>query len=386
MPVIPYGHQDISEGDVDAVVAALRSGWLTQGPAVPRLEAALAGACGATHAVAVANGTAALHLACLAAGLGPAGLLWTSPITFVASANCGRYCGADVDFVDIDPMTYGMSVEALEKKLKAAERGGRLPDVVIPVHFAGLSCDMVGIGALAERYGFTVIEDACHALGGSYHGAPVGSCTYSKMAVFSFHPVKPITTGEGGAIVTNGAEIARRLRLLRTHGITKDAAVFERQPDGPWHYEQTELGYNYRLTDLQAALGASQMERLDAFLARREEIATRYDAGLAGLPFRVAPRTQAASSAWHLYVICVTGESPVGRAALYDSLQEVGIGVQVHYIPVHLQPYYRRLGFAPGDFPAAEHYYGGALSIPMYASLTDDQQTTVIDALRAALG
>jgi UDP-4-amino-4,6-dideoxy-N-acetyl-beta-L-altrosamine transaminase len=383
--MIPYGHQDISDADVDAVVAALRSDWLTQGPAVPRFEVMVADACGAAHAAAVSNGTAALHVACLAAGLGPGGLLWTSPITFVASANCGRYCGADVDFVDIDPATYCMSVDALAEKLEAAERAGRLPDVVVPVHFAGLSCDMAGIGALAERYGFTVIEDACHALGGSYQGAPVGSCRHSSMTVFSFHPVKIVTTGEGGAITTNDPAIAERLRLFRTHGITKDPTLFEGAADGPWYYEQIELGFNYRMTDIQAALGASQMQRLGVFAARREEIAARYDSELATLPLHLAPRTADSRSGWHLYVVRVADAASVDRAGLAARLLEAGVGTQVHYIPVHLQPYYRRLGFGPGDFPAAERYYKGALSIPMYAALSDDQQTTVIEALRAVM-
>lgn len=383
--MIPYGHQDIGDADVDAVVAALRSEWLTQGPAVPRFESAIADACGAAHAVVVASGTAALHVACLAAGLGPGGLLWTSPITFVASANCGRYCGADVDFVDIDSATYCMSVTALAAKLEAAERVGRLPDVVIPVHLAGLSCDMAGIGALAQRYGFTVIEDACHALGGTYRDVPVGACQYSCMTVFSFHPVKAVTTGEGGAITTNDPTIAERLRLFRTHGITKDPALFEGIADGPWYYEQVELGFNYRMTDIQAALGASQMTRLSAFVARREEIAARYDSELAGLPLSLAPRTADARSGWHLYVVRMAPGATVDRAGLAARLLNAGIGTQVHYIPVHLQPYYRSLGFGVGDFPEAERYYADALSIPIYAGLSDDQQTLVIEAMRAAL-
>jgi UDP-4-amino-4,6-dideoxy-N-acetyl-beta-L-altrosamine transaminase len=385
--VIPYGRQSISEDDIAAVVAVLRSDWLTQGPAVPAFEEAVARACDARFAVAVSSGTAALHVACLAAGLGPGGLLWTSPLTFVASANCARYCGADVDFVDIDAVTGDMDPGALACKLETAEKAGRLPDVVVPVHFAGLPCDMRPIAALAERYGFTVVEDACHALGATYEGTAVGSSAFSAMTVLSFHPVKIVTTGEGGMVLTDDERLAQRLRLFRSHGITREPSAMEAASPGGWHYEMHELGYNHRLTDLQAALGSSQMKRLDAFVARRRELADRYDPALAGLPLLLPARSAEAESAWHLYVIRIDRErTGVTRRELYDALRDAGIGVNVHYIPVHTQPYYRRLGFAPGDLPLAEAFSAEALSLPLFPELTGAEQDTVVAALKAALG
>jgi UDP-4-amino-4,6-dideoxy-N-acetyl-beta-L-altrosamine transaminase len=384
--MIPYGRQSVSQSDIDAVVEVLRSDRLTQGPAIERFERCVAEYAGSRHAVAVSNGTAALHLACLAAGLGQGDLLWTSPITFVASANCGRYCGADVDFVDIDPRTYDMSPEALEAKLVVARREGRLPKVVIPVHLAGQPCDMARIARLAEEYGFTVIEDAAHAIGATYRDSRTGDGAYSAMTVFSFHPVKMVTTGEGGMVLTNGQALAERITLLRSHGITRDSALMDREPDGGWYYQQIELGFNYRMTDLKAALGTSQMTRIDQFLERRRQIAARYDAGLADLPLMLPCQSSDSVSAWHLYVVRLNPAARRSRAEVYDALQAAGIGVNVHYIPVHLQPYYRRLGFGPGMFPEAEAYYESALSLPLFPTLTAGEQDSVIAALTEVLG
>jgi len=385
--MIPYGRQHITADDEAAVLAALRSDWITQGPAIPRFEQALAAQVGAKHGVAVCNATAGLHIACLALDLGPGDRLWTSPNTFVASANCGLYCGATVDFVDVDPQTYNMSVPALTAKLQAAEASGTLPKVVVPVHFAGQSCDMQAIHALGQRYGFRIIEDASHAVGGSYLGQPVGNGRFSDLTVFSFHPVKIITTAEGGMVMTNDAAMAARLERLRSHGITRDPAVMEGEPEGPWVYEQVELGLNYRLTDLQAALGFSQLSQLDTSVARRHAIARRYDADLAGLPLVTPWQSPDAHSALHLYPIQLdAGRSQLTRRQLFDGLRTAGIGVNVHYIPVHTQPHYRRLGFAPGQFPAAEAYYAQAISLPMFPTLTDAQQGTVIAALHQLLG
>jgi UDP-4-amino-4,6-dideoxy-N-acetyl-beta-L-altrosamine transaminase len=385
--MIPYGRQHITSEDEAAVLAALRSDWITQGPAIPRFEQALAARVAAAHGVAVCNATAGLHIACLALDLGPGDRLWTSPNTFVASANCGLYCGATVDFVDIDPLSLNMSVPALEAKLRTAEASGSLPKVVVPVHFAGQSCDMQAIHRLGQRYGFRIIEDASHAVGGSYLGQPVGNGAFSDLTVFSFHPVKIITTAEGGMVMTNDATVAARLERLRSHGITRDAALMDAQPEGPWVYEQIELGLNYRLTDLQAALGFSQLSQLERSVARRHEIARRYDAELAGLPLTTPWQSPDAHSALHLYPIQVdAARSPLTRRQLFDGLRAAGIGVNVHYIPVHTQPHYRRLGFAPGQFPAAEAYYAQAVSLPMFPTLTEAQQGEVIAALHRLLG
>lgn len=376
--MIPYGRQDIRDADIEAVIACLRSDWLTQGPRVPRFEEAVAAYCGARHAVAVNSGTAALHLACLALDLGPGDWLWTSPLTFVASANCARYCGAQVDFVDIDPATGLMSIDRLAEKLAEAERAGRLPKIVVPVHFAGASCDMAAIHELAQRYGFRILEDAAHALGGRYRGEPVGCCRYSDITIFSFHPVKLITTGEGGMAVTNDAELARKMARLRSHGITRDPTEMSETPEGAWYYEQAMLGFNYRLTDFQAALGLSQLARLDEYVARRTALAARYAARLADWPLTLPASPDWTTSAWHLYVIRV---SPARRRQLFEALRAAGIGVQVHYIPVHRQPYYRALGFRAGDFPQAEAFYAGALSLPLFPMLSEAEQDRVIAGL-----
>ena len=379
--MIPYGRQSISEADISAVVAVLRSDFLTQGPAVERFERALAQACDAPHAVAVANATAGLHLACLALGLGPGDALWTSPNTFLASANCGRYCGAEVDFVDIDPRTYNLDVTALAKKL-AATPAARRPKVVVPVHFAGQAPDLVGLARLAREYGFRVIEDASHAVGARYQGQPVGCGEHSDFTIFSFHPVKIITTGEGGAILTRNPELAARVARLRSHGMVRDPAAMTEPTHGPWYYQQQELGWNYRLTDLQAALGASQLERLGTFVQRRRQLAERYGRLLAPLPVELPWQHPDTESAFHLYVIRLQlGRIRRTHRQVFEDLRAQGIGVQLHYIPVHLQPYYRDRGFQSGDFPVAEAYYQEAISLPLYADLTDAQQDQVVAVL-----
>ena len=384
--MIPYGRQDIRQADVDAVVEVLRSDFLTQGPQVPRFEARVAEYCGAPHAVAVCNATAALHLACLALGLGPGDRLWTSPITFVASANCALYCGATVDFVDIDPRTGTLCPDALAAKLAEAERQGTLPKVVVPVHLCGQPCDMEAIAALARRYGFKVVEDAAHAIGARYRDEPVGNCRHSDITIFSFHPVKIVTTGEGGMALTRSAELAERMALLRSHGITRDPAQMTRAADGPWYYEQVDLGFNYRMTDLQAALGTSQMDRLDEYVARRHQIADAYDRRLADLPLTTPFRPDDRRSAFHLYVVRLRLDRvPRSHRAVFESLRSQGIGVNLHYIPVHTQPYYRAMGFGPGDFPAAERYYAEAISLPMFPTLGEDDQGRVVTALEKAL-
>ncbi len=381
--MIPYGRQDINQQDIDAVVAVLQSDWLTQGPAVPRFESAVAQYCGVPHAVAVNSATSALHLACLALGLGPGDALWTSPNTFVASANCARYCGAEVDFVDIDPRTYKMSVDALAEKLARAAEADRLPKIVVPVAFAGQSCDMRAIRALADRYDFAVIEDASHAIGAQYQGQPVGCCEYAEITIFSFHPVKIITTGEGGMALTRDDALAKTMRLLRSHGITRETSEMHEEADGPWYYQQIGLGYNDRMTDMQAALGASQMARLDVFVERRLALAARYDLLLKDLPVTTPFQSPDGRSAMHLYPIVL--HEAVRRRDVFERLRAVGVGVNVHYIPVHTQPYYRALGFRAGDFPQAEAYYAGAISLPMYPGLSEGEQDYVVQTLREAL-
>ncbi|CAH0354122.1 UDP-4-amino-4,6-dideoxy-N-acetyl-beta-L-altrosamine transaminase [Aquabacterium sp. CECT 9606] len=384
--MIPYGRQEITQADIDAVVDVLRSDFLTQGPAVPMFEQAVATYCGARHAVAVNSATSALHIACLALGLGPGDRLWTTPVTFVASANCGLYCGAEVDFVDIDPLTYNMSVERLAEKLAQADKLGVLPKIVVPVHLCGQPCDMEGIRALSRQYGFKVIEDASHAIGGRYQDEPIGACRYSDITIFSFHPVKIVTTAEGGMAVTNDADLAHQMALLRSHGITRDPTHMTHEADGPWYYQQIDLGFNYRMTELQGALGVSQMTRLDAYVAGRHAIADRYDALLEGLPVMCPWRRPDSYSGLHLYVVLVQLERiRQTHRQVFDALRAQGIGVNLHYIPVHTQPYYRGLGFKPGDFPQAEHYYARAISLPMYPQLTPAQQDEVVSALSEAL-
>jgi len=380
-PFLPYGRQTITEADIAAVVEVLRSPFLTQGPAVPAFEQAVATKVGARHGVSVNSATSALHIACLALGLGPGDRLWTSPITFVASANCGRYCGAGVDFVDIDAATGLMSMAVLKAKLEQAEGTGTLPKVVVPVHLAGSSCDMAAIGALAERYGFAVLEDASHAIGGRYQGEPVGNCRHSSITVFSFHPVKIITTGEGGLATTNDPELAQRMAELRSHGIVRDAERFERQAAGPWAYEQQQLGYNYRLTDIQAALGLSQLQRLYEIVYERNRQLQCYRELLVDLPVQLLEVPEAVVSSVHLAVIRLQKTTASLHRSVFEGLRAAGIGVQLHYSPVHLHPYYRHMGFAEGQFPQAEAYATSAISLPLYPGLQVDDQHRVANTL-----
>jgi UDP-4-amino-4,6-dideoxy-N-acetyl-beta-L-altrosamine transaminase len=384
--VIPYGRQDISEADIQAVVTVLRSDYLTQGPAIPAFEQAVARYCSVKHAIAVNSATSALHIACLAMGVGPGDRVWTSPITFVATANCALHCGAEVDFVDIDARTYNLSVERLAEKLEQAEKAGRLPKVVIPVHLSGQPCEMAEIHALGRRYGFRIIEDASHAIGGRYRGEPIGNCHFSDITVFSFHPVKIITTMEGGMALTNDEQLARRMERLRTHGITRDAADMTHPPDGPWYYQQIDLGFNYRMTDVQAALGSSQIQRLDAFVTRRNAIAAHYDAQLADLPVVIPWQHPDSYSGRHLYVVRLKlGELDKTQREIFETVRAAGIGVNLHYIPVHMQPNYERLGSKLGHYPEAERYYAEAMSLPMYSSLADSDQAYVCQTLRQCL-
>lgn len=384
--MIPYGRQDIQPQDIDAVLEVLHSDFLTQGPAVPRFERALADRVGARHGVAVNSATSALHLACLALGLGEGDALWTTPITFVASANCGRYCGATVDFVDIDPRTYNLCPQALETKLVRAEREGRLPKVVVAVHLCGQPCDMQAIHALSQRYGFRVIEDASHAIGGRYRGEPIGNGRYSDITVFSFHPVKIITTAEGGLAVTNDDRLAETMALLRSHGVTRDPALMTHEAEGPWYYQQVAMGFNYRMTELQAALGVSQLERLEDYVARRHALAERYDRLLAELPLTTPWQHPDSYSGRHLYVIRLDLEAiQPSHRRVFEALRDQGIGVNLHYIPVHTQPYYQRMGFEAGEFPEAERYYAEAISLPLYPTMTETQQDDVVAALPRAL-
>jgi len=383
--MIPYGRQQITPDDLAAVVSVLQSEFLTQGPAVPRFEAMVAAHCGARHAIAVNSATSALHIACLALGLGPGDTLWTSPITFVASANCALYCGASVDFVDIDPISYNLCPAKLEARLIEAKQTESLPKIVVAVHLTGQPCDMAAIHALSQRYGFRIIEDASHAIGASYQARAVGSGQYSDITIFSFHPVKIVTTGEGGMALTNHDGLAQRMDLLRSHGITRDPALMTHVPDGPWYYQQIALGFNYRMTDIQAALGASQMQRLDSYVKRRAELALRYNEAFADLPL-VTPKQRAdACSAWHLYVVRLPAETRRSHREVFDALRAADIGVNLHYIPVHRQPHYQSLGFCEGQFPEAEAYYRSAISLPMFAALTNVQQSEVVKAVRKVL-
>lgn len=385
--MIRYGQQDITQGDIDAVISVLKSINLTQGPTIAQFEQSVTRHTDAKHAVAVSNATAALHIACLALELGPGDWLWTTPNTFVASANCAMYCGAQVDFVDADPRSYNICPVKLEEKLVSAAKVGKLPKIVVPVHLAGQPCDMVAIHALSQRYGFKIIEDASHAIGGRYKGEPVGNGRYSDITVFSFHPVKIITTGEGGMALTNSDHLATRLGLLRSHGITRDPALMTQPMDGPWYYQQVALGYNYRMTDMQAALGVSQMTRLTQYVARRHDIADRYNRLLTNLPLTLPWQHPDSYSAYHLYVIRLQlGKIQRTHLQVFESLRARDIMVNLHYIPVHTQPYYQRMGFKAGDFPEAESYYREAISIPMHPSLTEAEQDFVVESLCEAMG
>ena len=384
--MIPYGRQDINQQDINAVVEVLKSDFLTQGPQVPAFEQAIIDACDAKYAVAVNSATSALHIACLALGLGNDDWLWTTPNTFVASANCALYCGAKVDFVDIDPRTYNLCAKQLEKKLIAAEKVGKLPKIVIPVHFSGQSCDMQAIHELAKKYGFKIIEDASHAIGGKYQDAPIGNSRYSDITIFSFHPVKIVTSAEGGAAVTNRADLAEKMLLLRSHGITRDEELMTKAADGPWYYQQIELGYNYRMTELQAALGLSQMQRLEEFVIKRHELASRYDNLLHDLPITLPWQHPDSYSARHLYVIRLQLEQiNITHLDVFNALRAAGVLVNLHYIPVHMQPYYQKMGFESGQFPEAEQYYKEAISIPLFSAMTEGQQDTVCSTLKTIL-
>ncbi len=385
--MIRYGQQDINQDDIDAVLSVLQSTNLTQGSTIPAFEQAVTAATDARHAVAVNSATSALHIACLALDLGPGDWLWTTPNTFVASANCALYCGAQVDFVDIDPQTYNLSPIALAEKLRRAKKEGRLPKIVVPVHLAGQPCDMAEIHALGQEYGFKIIEDASHAIGGQYRGEPIGNGRYSDVTVFSFHPVKIITTGEGGMALTNNDSLSTQLNLLRSHGITRDPKLMTQEMDGPWYYQQVALGLNYRMTDIQAALGISQMNRISSFVTRRREIAARYDRVLADLPLTLPWQHPDSYSAYHLYVIRLQLDeiSPISHREVFDALRAKDILVNLHYIPVHTQPYYQQMGFRRGYYPAAEQYYKEAISIPIHPSLTNEEQDFVAATLRQIL-
>lgn len=378
--MIPYGKQDINQSDIDSVVGVLQSDFLTQGPQVPLFEEAVSNYCGSQYGVAVNSATSALHIACLALSLGKGDYFWTSPNSFVASANCGLYCGAKVDFVDIDQKTYNMSVVELEKKLIQAKNDNKLPKIVIPVHFAGQSCDMKKISSLSREYGFSVIEDAAHAIGGKYLDKSIGSCQYSDITVFSFHPVKIITTAEGGLATTNSRELAEKMQLLRSHGVTRNPSLMNKESEGDWYYQQIDLGFNYRMTELQAALGISQIQRLDDFVARRNILRERYDKLLDGMTLVKPSQFEDGLSAMHLYPIKVNN-----RAKIFNKLREGGIGANVHYIPIHMQPYYKSLGFKSADFPVSEKYYNSAISIPLFSTMTKNQQDKVIKCLEKNL-
>lgn len=383
--VIPYGRQHITEADIDAVRSVLVSDFLTQGPTIGRFERAIANVTGAAHCVASNSATSSLHNACLALDVGPGDVVWTTPITFVASANCARYCGADVDFVDIDRRTYNLDPAKLADKLKIAERSGRLPKVVIPVHLSGIPADMPAIRALSDRYGFKVVEDASHAIGGRIGNRPVGACEHSDITVFSFHPVKIVTTGEGGAATTNDPILARRMALTNSHGITRNPAEMSHEPDGDWYYEQVTLGFNYRMTDIQAALGLSQLERLTEYVERRHALARIYDEGLAGLPLTVPWRPPQDYSGFHLYIIRLHAGAKLTRRQLFDHLRGEGILVNLHYIPVYRQPDFARYGIRPEDFPESEAYYAEAITLPLFPTMSTEQQDFVIQTIRKAL-
>lgn len=377
--MIPYGKQDINQQDIDSVLDVLKSDFLTQGPQVPAFESALIEHTGSSYALAVNSATSALHIACLALGLGQGDWLWTSPVTFVASANCGLYCGAKVDFVDIDPDTYNMCPKRLEEKLIKAKVEGKLPKVVVPVHLCGQPCDMAAIGNLAKEYGFRVIEDASHAIGGRYQDQPIGNCEYSDITVFSFHPVKIVTTAEGGAALTNSKELADKMTLLRSHGITRDPELMQGESHGCWYYQQIDLGFNYRMTELQAALGVSQMRRLNEFVSARHKLAQGYYTKLENLPVVLPYQLPNTYSGLHLFVIRLKlDDIALSHQEVFDALRESGIGVNLHYIPVHTQPYYQNLGFTEGEFPESEQYYREAISLPMFHGMTEEQQNTII--------
>jgi UDP-4-amino-4,6-dideoxy-N-acetyl-beta-L-altrosamine transaminase len=381
--MIPYGRQSINDDDINAIINVLKSDFLTQGDQVPKFEKEVSSYCNASYAVAVNSATSALHLACLSLNLGKGDYLWTSPISFVASANCGLFCGANVDFVDINPETYNLDSNKLKDKLIEAKAKNKLPKIVIPVHFAGKSCDMKSIYELSKEYGFKIIEDASHSIGGKYLNEPIGNCKYSDITVFSFHPVKIITTGEGGMALTNNSKLAKHMSLLRSHGITRDPSQMTKQSDGDWYYQQKELGFNYRMTDIQAALGVSQLERLDDYVSRRHELAARYNELLQSLPIVIPYQHNDRYSAFHLYVIRLEDRNK--HKQVFEYLRKNGIGVNLHYIPIYNQPYYEAMGFNRGYCLEAENYYNEAISLPMYVSLSEEEQDKVVAEIHKAL-
>ena len=384
--MIPYGRQDIRQDDVDAVIRVLQSDFLTQGPQVPLFEKTVSEYCGVAHGIAVNSATSALHIACLSLGLGQGDILWTSPITFVASANCALYCGAEVDFVDIDPVTYNMSVDALAAKLVQADKVGKLPKIVVPVHLCGQSCDMEAIQKLAKQYDFKIIEDASHAIGGKYKESPVGGCQYADITIFSFHPVKIITTAEGGMALTNNASLAQKMELYRSHGVTRDPSLMQGESDGPWYYQQIDLGFNYRMTEMQATLGVSQMARLDEYVTKRHQLAQQYDALLETLPVQHPVQHEDTYSAYHLYPIRLNlKQINLSHKDVFSALRENGVGVNLHYIPVHTQPYYREMGFKPGDFSNAEAYYAEAISLPLFPGMDINDVQYIVQTLTRIL-
>lgn len=385
--MIPYGRHNLSEADIRAVEKVLRSDFLTQGQALPHFENAIASYCNAKHAIATNSATSALHLACRALNVGKGDIVWTSPITFVASANCALYCGAKVDFIDIDPLTYNLSAYRLRQQLITAKKSGVLPKVVIPVHFGGQPCDMKSIHDLSKQYGFKIIEDASHAIGARYKGNAIGNCRYSDISIFSFHPVKIITTGEGGMALTNDYEIAKRIKLIRSHGITRDTNEMTHTPEGPWYYQQIDLGYNYRMTEIQAALGISQLDRLDEFVAKRHQIAKQYNELLSNLPIKLPYKTSESHSAMHLYVIRLKlTEINRTHREVFETLRANGVGVNLHYIPIYRQPYYSNMGFLAKDYPESEKYYAEAISLPIFPTLRDSDQNYIVDSLRESIG
>lgn len=384
--IIPYGRQNVSQKDINSVLNVLKSDFLTQGPIVHQFEKRVSEYCGAKYAVACNSATSALHIACLSLGVGEGDIVWTSPISFVASSNCALYCNAEVDFVDIDPITYNMSLEALEQKLVFAKQNNRLPKVVIPVHLAGQSCEMAEIYSLSKKYGFKIIEDASHAIGGSYKGKPVGNCEFSDIAVFSFHPVKIITTCEGGMCLTNDPVLANLLNRYHSHGITRQASEMTKAPDGPWYYEQLDLGLNYRMNEVQAALGLSQMDRLDEFVKERRILAQKYNELLKEFDIQIPKQHKDTNSSWHLYIIRVKKSNKINHKQVFEKLRAAGILVNLHYIPIYRQPYYKKLGFNKQGFEESEKYYGEAISIPIFPGLTNDELRKVVSIIEQPLG
>ena len=384
--MIPYGKQDINQEDIDSVIDVLKSDFLTQGPLVPKFENKISNKVGSKYAIAVNSATSALHIACLALGLKKDDILWTTSISFVASSNCGLYCGASIDFVDIDRDSFNISYVSLKSKLEIAKKNSKLPKILVVTHLCGQSSNMYEISKLSKEYKFKIIEDASHAIGGKYKDEYIGNCRYSDITVFSFHPVKIITTAEGGMALTNDINLASKMELLRSHGITRNPNLMDSNPDGPWYYEQIDLGFNYRITEIQAALGLSQLERLDEYVKIRNELAIRYNKLLSDLPISTPQIIPEAYSAFHLYVIRLKlNEIHLSKKEVYERLVDAGVGVNLHYIPIHLHPYYKKMGFKPGSYPEAEHYYNEAISIPLYPNLTKDMQDTVISEIKKAL-